>query len=144
MGLLLVEFEGAEVWGFAGEVVVDGGEDLACVDRFGLRFETEVEIHRMVDMVAAVDVGLGQVFEDIVIELDAVGFLAGGLFEFVESCEGAHLRAGSSPVVLLGYVAIRAEAVVVCAEAWRRVSPGHDAFVGGVAAEEDVVAEVGV
>lgn len=144
MGLGLVEFEGAEVWGLASEVVVHCGEDLPRVDRFGVRFEAEVEVHRMVDVVAAVDVGHGQIFEDVVVKLDAVGFLAGGLFEFVESCEGAHLRAGSSPVVLPGYVAIGTEAVVVAAEAGCGMGPGHDAFVRCVTTEEDVVAEVGV
>ena len=72
MRFLLVEFEGAEIGRFSGEAVVDRGQNHAGVNRLGVRLEPEVEIHRVVNVVAAGGIRRRQVLEDVVIDLDAV------------------------------------------------------------------------
>ena len=144
LGLGLVEFKGAEVGGFACEVVVDCREHLGGVDGFGVGFQTEVQVGGVIDLVALVDVGGHELFEDVEVEFDAVGFLAGSLLEVGEGGEVAPFGAGDQPLVLLRYAFVGAESVVVRAVVRGAIGPDHDGAVGRVAAEEEIIAEVGI
>src|SRR5688572_27272319 len=73
----LVELEGAEIGGFTRDVVVDGGQRDSGVNSSGVRIKPEVQIHGVIDVVAAAGVGRRQTFEDVVIHFDAVRLLAG-------------------------------------------------------------------
>ena len=152
MRFLLVELEGAEVRRSSGEAVVDRGQNQASVNSFGVRLETEVQIHRVVDVVAAGGVRRRQVFEDVVIDLDAMGLLTGrflklsecgktppfGIRRLVRCLAGG----GRDPVVLAADVAVGAEAVIVAAVVARGIGPGHDAAVWRVAAHKQVIAKI--
>ena len=86
---------------------------------FGVRFEPEVQIHRVIDVVAAGGSGGVRVFEDVVIDLDAVRLLSGRLLELSERGEAlpvarpsAHrrfCRTRAPASVLIAYVAVRAD-----------------------------------
>ena len=110
MRLRLVQFERAEVGSFACEVVVDGGQKLSGIDSFGIRLETEVEIHRVIHRVPPGGIRRRELFEDVVVQLDTVRLLPCGRSKLSDRAEVAPVASlrligglagcGSQPCVL--------------------------------------------
>jgi hypothetical protein len=65
-------FEGAEIGGFALKAVIDRRERRAGIDGFGAGFQAEIEVHGVIDVVAAGVIGGRHFFEDVEVDFDAV------------------------------------------------------------------------
>jgi hypothetical protein len=81
------DFEGTQVRCSPSEAVVDGGKRHTRVNRFGVRLEPKVQIHRVINMMAARQVRRREVLEDVVVDFNAVSLLARGFLKLSESAK---------------------------------------------------------
>lgn len=140
----LVEFDRAEIWGFACEVIVNGGQQEPGVDGLGVRPQAEIEIHGMVHLIAALGVGWCQIFEDVEINFNAMRLLTDGLLELGECTEGTKVGPRCNPRVLRRNITVGSEAIVVTAVVICSIRPSHDPAIGDIFAEKQVIPKMNV
>src|ERR1700730_88379 len=73
----LAYFVSTEVGRAAGEIVIHVGQPHPCIHGLAAGFEPEIEVCRMIDGVRRLWVRRAHVLEDVVVQLDTVGLLAG-------------------------------------------------------------------